>query len=179
MLRTIAKLFGAASPDEMEGLRLDVERGYWVLEGNTDLPTFLRALHTLISRPAFLYFEGGSPDGELQDWLDRTQIDPTEQVARGTIWPHCEVFHIPLSPSTIEELAEISERIAYPELALHMHVYEPGQMILEWHDALDNPMHIDARIAEASVADFARSIGFSVTKKLSEQVGDGDAEEAV
>lgn len=170
MLRKIlTKLFGAASPDEIEGLRIDVERGYSVLEGNTDFPTFLRALPTLISRPAFLYLEGGSPDGELRDWLNRNQSDLTEQVALGTIWPRCEVFHIPLAPSTIEELAEISNRTANPELAIHVHVYEPGQMILEWHDAFDNPMHINARINEASVAEFARSIGFSVTHQPSAQ----------
>ncbi|MGK0190641.1 MAG: hypothetical protein ACI9R3_006471 [Verrucomicrobiales bacterium] len=168
MLKTIARLLGAASPDEMKGLRLETERGYWVLEGDTDLSTFLRALPTLISGPAFLYFEGGSPDGELKDWIDRNMIEPIEQVARGTIWPRCEVFHIPLAESTIEELALISERIAHPELAIHTHAYEPGRMILEWHDAFDNPMLIDARIGEDQVTDFARAIGFTVMKHNSE-----------
>jgi hypothetical protein len=65
MLKTIARLLGASSPDEMKGLRLETDHGYWILEGETDLSTFLRALPTLIPRPAFLYFEGGSPDGEL------------------------------------------------------------------------------------------------------------------
>jgi hypothetical protein len=174
MLKTIARLFGAASPDEMKGLRLETERGYWVLEGDTDLPTFLRALPTLISGKAFLYFEGGSPDGELKDWIDRNVIDPPEQVARGTIWPRCEVFHIPLTESAIEELALIAERIAHPELAIHTHVYKPGQMILEWHDAFDNPMLVDGRVDEYLVTEFARAIGFTVTKQTNSESGPRD-----
>ena len=165
MLKTIARLLGAASPDELKGLTLETEHGYWVLEGDTDLSTFLRALPTLIPSPAFLYFEGGSPGGELKDWIDRNQIEPAGQVARGTIWPRCEVFHIPLTPSTIKELAEISERMAHPELAIHTHVTEPGRTILEWHDAFDNPMLVDSRVAEDLVADFAGTIGFSVRKQ--------------
>jgi hypothetical protein len=144
------------------------------LEGDTDLPTFLRALPTLISGKAFLYFEGGSPEGELKDWIDRNVIVPPEQVARGTIWPRCEVFHIPLTGSTIEELALIAERIAHPELAIHTHVYEPGQMILEWHDAFDNPMLIDARVDEVQVTEFARAIGFTVTKQTNSEAVRGN-----
>jgi len=173
MLKTIVRLLGAASPDEMKGLRLDTERGYWVLEGDTDLPTFLRALPTLISGKAFLYFEGGSPDGELKDWIDRNMIEAPEQVSRGTIWPRCEAFHIPLTETTIEELALIAERIAHPEFAIHTHVYEPGRMILEWHDAFDNPMLIDAGVDGDQVADFAWAIGFSVTKQTNSEQGVG------
>ena len=157
----------------MKGLRLETERGYWVLEGDTDLPTFLRALPILISGKAFLYFEGGSPDGKLKDWMNRNMIELPEQVARGTIWPRCEVIHIALTESTIEELALIAQRIAHPELAIHAHVYEPGRMILEWHDAFDNPILIDARIDEDQVTEFARAIGFTVTKQTDSEGGGG------
>jgi hypothetical protein len=174
MLKSLIKLFGITSPSQLDGLHLHYVPDYWELEGDTDLPTFLRALAPLISPSACLYLEDGSPDGDLKEWIHRNMIHPTEQISRGSYGHQGTTFHIPLTEFNITELATLSDRVAAPELAIHIHVYEPGRVILEWHDALDNPILIDGRVDESTVSEFARTIGFTYTKHQSEQGGGGN-----
>lgn len=54
----LAKLFGAVSWAEMDGIRLDTNRPFWELSGRTDFPSLLEALVPLLPQGCILYFEG-------------------------------------------------------------------------------------------------------------------------
>ena len=45
----------------------------------------LRALHSLVGENGILFFEGGNPDKELEDYIKKHLIHPKVQIARGTI----------------------------------------------------------------------------------------------
>ena len=49
----LAKLFGAVSWAEMDGIRLDTNRPFWELSGRTNFPSLLEALVPLLPRDAF------------------------------------------------------------------------------------------------------------------------------
>ena len=87
----------------------------------------------------FLYFEGGSPSGKLLDFQREHGIPERAHVAYGTIWPKPTVFHLPATPETMMALTELMRLCAYPELAIHFHVYRDQTVLVEWHDAFPQP----------------------------------------
>src|SRR5689334_10282197 len=126
----LAKVFGAVSREEMRGIHLDVTRSCWEVSGKTDFPSLLTALPGLLSEESILYFEGGSPGGELQEFLQARAIPERAHVAYGTIWPKPRVFHVPATPEIISRLADLTRLCAYPELAIHFHVYRDQSVLL-------------------------------------------------
>lgn len=168
MFKRIKKFFESLACDKIDGLHLQCVPQYWELEGKTDFPTFLGALPMLVSSNSLLYLEDGSPSGDLKQWLHQNMVTPVEKIAQGSYGFESRAFHIPLTESNMRELAMLSGQVASPELAIHVHVYEPGRVILEWHDAFNNPMHIDQGVEESKVAEFARIIGFAYTKQICE-----------
>jgi hypothetical protein len=176
MFKLIKKFFRDLTCDKIDGLCLQCVPQYWELEGKTDFPTFLRALPTLVSSPSLLYLEDGSPSGELKEWLYRNMVTPVEKIAQGSYGFQSRAFHIPLTESTMRELAILSDQVASPELAIHVHVYELGRVILEWYDAFNNPIHVDDGVEESKVAEFACMIGFAYTKQICELDAPSDGE---
>jgi hypothetical protein len=160
----LAKIFGAVSREEMSGTRLDTTRPFWELSGKSDFPSLLTALRDLLPADCVLYFEGGSPSGELLQFLRLHEIPERAHVAYGTIWPKPKVIHLPATPETMWHLAELMRLRAYPELASHYHIYHDSSVLLEWYDAFTQPMALSAELTEEKIRTFAERLGLLCKK---------------
>ena len=78
----------------------------------------------------------------------------------GTIWPRPECFHMQITRDNLEGLAEIAERHATPEVAVHLHVYKGSKVLLEWYDAFfDDPFYVSKDISEEKLREFCNTLG--------------------
>ncbi|HOX03597.1 MAG TPA: hypothetical protein P5555_15170 [Candidatus Paceibacterota bacterium] len=160
----LAKIFGAVPREEMSGIRLDMTRPFWEVAGEADFPSLLTALPDLLPEECLLYFEGGSPNGELLEFLRAHGVPERAHVAYGTIWPKPTAFHLPATPETMSRLAELTRSCAYPELAIHFHVCRGQSVLLEWHDAFTQPMLLSGEFPEQRVRTFAERLHMSYKK---------------
>lgn len=148
----IQKLFGAASKDEIAGASLGGAPA-WSATPIKDAPAFFRALPGLLPSGAILYLEDiCSSDGIAL--ANRHRVEPLLKLALGTIWPRPNCFHIAFDATIAKELTEFTEHHATPELAVHIHAYHSGRVLLEWHDAFGAPLRISASFPESSVSHF-------------------------
>ena len=159
----LAKIFGRAPGRKPSGIRLDTDRPFWELTGDIDFPSLLIALPDLLPEESVLCFEDGSPSGELLGFLRAHEIPERAHVACGTI-PRPTVFHIPAEPGTMRLLAGLMSSRAYPELAIHFHVYHDQSILLEWHDAFTQPMLLSGELPEAKMRTFAAELRMSLKR---------------
>jgi hypothetical protein len=162
----LAKIFGAVPREEMGGIRLDTTRPFWEVSGKSDFPSLLTALPDLLPAECILYFEGGSPTGELLEFLRAHEVPERAHVAYGTIWPKPTAFHLPAIPEAMRRLAELTRSCAYPELAIHFHVYRGQSVLLEWHDAFTQPMLLSGEFFEERVRTFTERLHMSYEKGI-------------
>ena len=166
----LSRLFGATPKEELDGIRLNTQEPYWELEGKTDFPLLLRALADLVPDDSMLYFEGGSPEGELLDFFNAKAVPEQTHVAVGTLWPRPRCYHVPATAQNLTDLADIAESCAWPELAVHFHVYRGDRVLLEWHDVFGQPMLLSGAIPEDKVR------AFSVVLGMTYALGKGEGE---
>ncbi len=148
-LRNILSL---TTKEERSGLHLEGP-GHREVEGPKTFVQLFRALDGWLPEGAILYFESGSPDAEIEAFMVKNRIAEQAHIALGTIWPRPRVFHVPATSETLRKLADIMERHAEPELAVHFHVYRGGTVLLEWHDAFSQPMLVAGSLPEQKVHD--------------------------
>jgi len=153
-MRFLARLFNAVPKEERDGISLDYRVPQWKVSRAKDLPAFLRALVHLLPQDAILYLEGGSPPGRLRQFLDENSIPEQAHVAMGTIWSRPLIFHVSATAANLSQLADIAEHCAEPEVAMHLHVYRDGKVLLQWYDAFSDPFYISKQIPEEKVHEF-------------------------
>jgi hypothetical protein len=151
----------------LSGLSLDLQRGFWEVEAETDWPVLLRAVRSFLPEDAVLYFEGGSPNEEIDTFMAAHAVPEKVHIAYGTIWPRPKVIHVPAHHQNIDLLAQIAQRCAEPELASHFHVYRDNEVLLEWHDAFSQPMLLAGSLGEDVVRGFATVLGGQYKKGIS------------
>jgi hypothetical protein len=157
----LARIFGAVPAVERDGARLDVTQPFWEVSGKSDFPSLLAALPDLLSEECILYFEDGSPTGELLEFLRERGIPEKLHIAYGTLWPKPSVFHLPSTTEIVDRLGGLMSSRATPELAVHFHVYRDRTVLLEWHDAFTQPMLISGELPEHRVRAFAERLRMS------------------
>jgi hypothetical protein len=118
----------------------------------------LRGLEGWVEDDAVLYFEDGRLDGEIESFMAANAVAGRAHIALGTLWPRPKVFHVP-AKGNIRRLAEIVERHAEPELAVHFHVYREGTLLVEWYDAFLDPMRVNRAVPEERVKALASALG--------------------
>lgn len=160
----LAKLFRAVPSEEMSGIHLDVQHPHWEVSGETDFPSLFSVLPDLLPDGCILYFEGGSPSGDLLDFLRAHAVPERAHVAFGTIWPRPQVFHVPAGSEAFQRLSELTRSCASPELAVHFHVYRDQTVLLEWHDVFDQPMLLSGEFPEEKVRTFAERLHMSLER---------------
>lgn len=173
----LARLFGAVPKEEMDGIRLSTAASYWEVDGPKTFEEMFNALRGWVPQDAVLYFEGGSTDAEIDNFMAKHSVPEVSHVALGTIWPRPKVFHVPATVSILTELARIMKHHAEHELAVHFHVYRNDSVLIEWHDSFSQAMLISGDIAEEKVKIFADKIGKSF-RRIAGQSTPAEAEKS-
>ena len=155
----LSRLINWVPKDERQGIHLDLDVPHWIVSSPKEFPAFFRALVDLVPEGAIAYLEGGFPPEHLRSFLKENAVSELSHVAMGTIWPRPNVFHVPATPENLLRLADIAEHCAEPEVAIHFHVYKDHQILLQWHDAPDDPMYISKGIPEEKIGEFCKKLG--------------------
>jgi hypothetical protein len=82
---------------------------------------------------AVLYLEGTSISSAVEEYLQAHRAPVQREVARGTLWPRPDTFHLPLGD--LNGLRALAERHAEPEICDHPAVYRGSQLLLTAYDA--------------------------------------------
>jgi hypothetical protein len=153
----LGRLLRVTPKQDLIGIRLNLDKPCWVLEGKTDFPSLLRGLIDLLPDGSILYFEGGSPTGEQLKFLQSHAIPEQVHIAVSTLWPRPRCYHIPGTSDNLVQLAELTQSCAAPELAVHFHAYLNGKVLLEWHDAFAQPMLLSGDVPENKIRNFSET----------------------
>src|SRR2546422_1074758 len=102
-----------------EGLDLDTPF-HWVSEQVEQPIAFFEHLPALLPADAVLYFEGTSILPELASFYDRYHSPIIVPVARDTIWPVPDIYHVAFSGEVCARLREFSATHAVAEMFDHI-----------------------------------------------------------
>ena len=167
-MRALLHALGIVPGEEREGIHL---AGWprWRVQSVRDVALFLRALAGLAPSASTLYLEGGSPPPAVRAYLEERAAKDICAVQMGTIWPRPAQFHMPATRDNLLGLAELAEGCAAPEIAVHLHAYAGGEVLLEWHDAFfDDPIYISNAAPEHHVRAFCHRLGVTCERVSSE-----------
>ena len=160
------------------GIHLNYSQPYWELSAETDFPAIFSALPDLLPADCILYFENGSPSGELAEFLQKHQLSEPTYVEPGS-WPWPKGIHIPATAATLHRLSVLSDSCASPELAVHFHVYRERTVLLECHDVFSQSMLLSTDLESEKVTRFANRLGLSLTLITAEQSTDDTTQSSV
>ncbi|GEM_PF-1114797 len=150
-----------------------LERPAWEIQIPTDIGKFWEYLNQLLPAGSILYFEGVYPE-VIADYLGGRPAQEICQVARGTVFPKLNIFHMPMTQENLTGLAALSRQIDGP-VSTHFHAYCNQKILLYWHDAFDRfPILLSNEIAEHNVIQFCLSVNLSYEKL--QDLGDGTFE---
>ena len=165
----IAKLFRAASKEELNGLRLDHSSWNWAVGETKDLRRVLNSLHYIVGEDAVIFLEGCNAKGEMKLFIDEVAIPEIEHIARGTVWPKQNVIHLPATKKIVQRFSNLVDGVSPFNVATHFHVYENGEVVLEWHDAFTNCIFISKNVSEEKVKCFSKAL--NVTYEIEGEPG--------
>ena len=157
----LSRLFGFATKEEAGGAKLN-DREPWVVPPNRDASVVLRALPILFPIGYFVYFED-TTESSFAAWLKAHTLPAPLKIARGTIWPKTDYYHVPLEPSLLAEAANIVDREGIALPSIHLCVHDGKQVLLEWYDAFcDDSICVASLIPRDRVEAFAHALGVSL-----------------
>lgn len=150
-------------------VRIDESSPYWLV-GDTrnlgrsgvldpidiDFPKLFRALSDWLPDSAVVCLADGSPTRTIREFMSRNAIPEQLRVTSGA-WPNPKVFHIPRA--ALQDLAEVAEHCAAPELANHVFAYREGVVLLAWCDAPFEPILLPGGTPEDHIHDLAARLG--------------------
>jgi len=93
------------------------------------------------------------------------------EIRPGTLFPKPQWIHARASEGALNTLDELVNSFADPEICDHLYAYEPGRLLLEWHDAFDDPILVAGTVPAAVMAAFCSALGVGRAKPLSDLTG--------
>src|SRR2546426_5727859 len=130
----LAKLFNATPREKLKGVSLGKD-ACWQVSPVRDLPSLLEALPRILPHGAILYLEDGTPPKEISAFLNSHCIPEETHLAMGTVWPKPQTFHLPATTENLIQLAKLTSQCSAMAIAVHLHIYHHGKVLLEWYDA--------------------------------------------
>lgn len=141
-----------------DGIDLDTPF-HWALAGVKQPEAFFQHLPVLLPPDSILYFEGTSIGSEPAAFYSAHRAAQAVEVARDTIAPVPDVYHVRFSAEVTEQLRALAARHAVAEMCDHLKAYRGRSLLLYFHDAFDGTLRISEHLGEETVAPFARALG--------------------
>ena len=147
-----------------DGARLDC-RNAVVVTVPKDWVSLVTNLADLLPDKATLYFEGVSIRRKVAKFLRAHEAPCRLKIARATIWPPPQIYHVSLTHEVIEQLADFFSSLNSNEICDHFHAYAEEEVLFEWHDAFSiDPLLLSSRIPEERIQHFCSELGCNYEK---------------
>jgi hypothetical protein len=117
------------------------------------------AFRVLLSEQGVVALEGVSIHPEVKGTLQPYMIVPDLKIKPGTLYPTPEWLHIRATADALGALNELVNTCAGPEICNHLYVYQDRTLLLEWHDAFDDPIHVAGTVSAEVMAAFCAAFG--------------------
>jgi hypothetical protein len=134
------------------GLQLDCQFR-WVLSGIKDPVRFFQNLPLLLPPDGVVYFEGCSVSRDIAAFYEHYGASNPVAVARDTVFPVSECFHVALSPQFVSRLCELAGQRPLNELLDHLKGYEGKALVFHFHDAFNDDLLVSERVTEATISE--------------------------
>ena len=155
-----------------EGIGLD-SREHWAVAEVRDPVLFFRHLAVLIPEDSILYFEGVSLAPAAVSLYRANRARDAICVARETIYPVPEVFHVSMGRSVVAGLLELLRTHLQPSCFIHVKAYQDGKLVFSFHDAFDgSELLISDRVSEEAVRAFCKEVGGTLRREPNENKQD-------
>ena len=143
-----------------EGIVIDTPQ-HWVTEHVTrDLAVkFYESLPILLPADSILYFEGTSIAPPVAQFYSQHRARNAVSVARDTIFPVPDTYHVCFTPQVIAGLIELTARHEQPEMFDHIKAYKGESLLFSFHDAFCGWFNISQRVPAESVTKFGETLG--------------------
>lgn len=128
-------------------------------EGNIDSAAFFPLLYKYFNEATTLFIEGTSISKDVAACYKKHSQEGKFFPSRQTIWPRSKQFKCKFTENLINELSQLANTHAEPELMDHLFLYNNENPVLEWHDAFGNVILVSKSISEKTVENFAHSLG--------------------
>lgn len=153
-LRAMAAGLGA-------GIDLDTPQR-WAIQGVVDPVSFFRHLDRLIPFGSILYFEGCGIHPELSRFYAANQAPDAVSVARDTIFPIPDTFHVLMASAVLEALIGLLGQYPLEACFNHVKAYRDGRLLFTFHDAFDgSDLLVSGLVSENRIHSFCSAIGAS------------------
>lgn len=141
-----------------DGLNLDSQH-YWVIEGLESPSDSFHHLHLIIPPGSILYFEGCNVAKEVQYLYEKHKAPNAVPVARDTLFPVPDTFHVSFTPEFLCTLVELWGRYGTTKCFDHVKAYRNEKLLFTFHDAFDgSPCLFSDSISENEIRAFALSL---------------------
>lgn len=150
-------------PGRLSGATLEYARA-WEVSPPPRPIRLASALHVLLSEQGVVVLEGISIRPGVKQTLQPHVIVPALEIQPGTLYPTPEWLHIRASESALNALNELVNTCAGPEVCNHLYAYEDSALLMEWHDAFDDPIHVAGRVSADVIAAFCSALGVGPAK---------------
>jgi hypothetical protein len=134
-----------------------VEPG-WIIEPPVSMFAFLRELHLLVPVNSILYIDM-LHGYEIQMYAQQNQVPGVIDFPRG--WSNIAVTfpHLLVRPDVMRGLADVCENRHPADITNEMIVYHNQDILVTWHDILDDPIYVSRKIVEKRVREFCFAAG--------------------
>jgi hypothetical protein len=148
-----------------EGIDLaSVDR--WVIAGLQEPIAFFQRLNLLMPDNSILYFEGCTIHADVVRFYESNRAKHPVAVARDTIFPIPETFHVCMKPAVIDGLVALLGYHPRAECFDHVKGYAGETLLFTFHDAFDRTnLLVSDLIPENVIREFATMLGTTCTRE--------------
>lgn len=156
-------------PSPVTGARIDHSRA-WVVSAPPRPIRFASAFRVLLSEQGVVALEGTSIHPKVKQTLQAHVIAPALEIRPGTLYPTPEWLHIRATSDALSTLKELVNTCAGPEICNNLYAYEDGTLLLEWHDAFNDPIYVIGTAAPTVIAALCTALGVGPAKPPSRAI---------
>ena len=153
-LAELKEQIDAALAGRLEGLEIDTP-SHWGIAPVNDPVGFFNGLHAIMPEHSVLYFEGVHVCPEAQAFYAAHRAKNAVAVARDTIFPVPESFHLAYSTDVVAGVLKLLKTHEQFNLFNHIKGYASSALIFTLHDGFGNVLRISQRAPESAVKGFA------------------------
>ena len=133
---------------------------YWEIEeGNVDSARFFQAQLKFFPEATTFYAEGTAIAEDVRTCYEAHKEEGAYLPQAQTLFWVSQKFRCKFSASFMNQLAQLADHHAEPELLDHLSLYKQTDALVFWHDAFANVLLISRSIPESVVSQLASELG--------------------